>query len=137
RLGVAAGLTVASSLIVDPVGYVDLGTHTHRLVNRHINHLTRVCRFSANQRADGSDERLVASDMVSVPHLWCDRRRVVGPLLFRIIAAAHHLPTESEMHEVICLVVPPRATATERCEEHINQARIQSLQGAPVETEFL
>src|SRR5262249_53481482 len=56
RLGMASGLTVANSLIVDPIWYVDLSTHTHCLVNGHIDHLAHASRFPTNQRADGSDE---------------------------------------------------------------------------------
>ena len=132
----AAGLTITRGLVINPVGNINFRTHTHCLVNRHINHFPIAVCLASNQCPNYPNKGLIASNMVGVPHLRSDGRGVIRAIFFRIVAAAHHRPTKRQMHQIVGLIVPPRTTPTKRSHTGINQSRIQLLERIPVQPQF-
>ena len=55
-------------------------------------------RCAVDQRGDDPGRQLLAGDVIGVPDLRRDRRRVVFEVRVRVVAAIHHDPAEREMN---------------------------------------
>src|SRR5262249_30917364 len=73
-----------------PVHQVLLGVFRNRLVDRERNILPLAAAFAVDQCGDDAGRHLLAGDVVGVPDLRRDRRRVVFEIGVGVVAAIHH-----------------------------------------------
>ena len=73
-----------------PIHDVLLGVLRHRLVDRHRDVLPLAAALAMDQRGDDPGRQLLAGDVIGVPDLRRDRRRVVFEVRVGIVAAIHH-----------------------------------------------
>ena len=76
--------------------------------------LALAAAFAVDQRGDDAGRQLLAGDVIGVPDLRRDRRRVVFEVGVGVVAAIHHDAAEREMDEVGALEVRPRPVIAER-----------------------
>ena len=117
---------------------VDLGGFRYRLVDGTGQALAFPCPPAIEQRSDDRYRELFPGDVVGVPHLGGDWRQIVPAVRGRIVAAVHHDAAESEVHQVRCLEVRPRAVVTKgRHPRHDEGGKLPqqclSVQTQPVE----
>ncbi len=112
----------------DPVHQVLLGVLRHRLVDRDRHVLALATALAMDQRGDDPGRHLLAGDVIGVPDLRRDRRRVVFEIGVGVVAAIHHRPAQGEVDEVRALEVLPRPVIAER-----RHARGDELREARVE----
>ena len=81
-----------------------------------------------NQRPNRVDADHLPRDLVRLPHLRSNRRRVIRAVWLRVIAAVHHRPTQRQMHEVGAAIIGPRPVVAERSHPRDDQIRRASAQ---------
>ena len=111
---VAAGLAVEAGGAVDPIHQVEFGILRDRVVDGAMQRLHAPVPLAVDQGRDDIHADLLAGDMVRMPHLRRDRRRIVGPVRLGVVAAVHHRPAQRQMDQVRAAVVGPRPIVAER-----------------------
>ncbi len=117
----------------DPVRQVDLGIHADRLVDAEGQRLPLACPQPVRERAEQRDHAHLAGNVVGLPHLRRDGRRVVAARRIGVVATVHHDAAQRQMNEIAALEVGPRAGIAERADPQTDQPWIGRTQ--PVEGE--
>jgi hypothetical protein len=133
--GVAAGQAPQRHPPHHPVHDVLFRVLRHRLVDRHRQILPFAAALAVNQGGDDAGRHLFAGDVVGVPDLRRDRRRVVFELRVGVVAAIHHDAAKRQMNEIGALELGPRAVVAERRHARRNQRRKARVEGGAVEAE--
>ena len=120
-----------------PVHDVLLGVLRHRLVDRHRDVLPFAAALAVDQRGDDAGRQLLAGDVIGVPDLRRDRRRVVFEVRVGVVAAIHHHPAEREMDQVGALEVGPRPVIAERRHPRGHQRREACVERGAIEAQRL
>ena len=107
----------------DPIHDVLLGVLRYRLVDRHRDILPLAAALAMDQRGDDAGRQLLAGDVIGMPDLRRDRRRVVFEVGVGIVAAIHHDPAECQMDQVGALQVLPRPVIAKRGHPRGHQRR--------------
>ena len=97
-----------------PVHDVQFGVFRHRLMDRHRNVLAEPGAVAVDQRGDDAGGELLARDVIRVPDLRRDRRRVVFQVRIGIVTAIHHDPAQREMDQIGAVEILPRPVVAER-----------------------
>ncbi len=118
---VAAGLAHHQRAPHDPRHEIDLGGFRHRLVHRARDELAFARAEAIEQRSDEREGKLLAGDVIRVPHLRRDRRQVVLAARIGVVAAIHHDAAEREMNQVRRLEIRPRTVIAERRHARMDQ----------------
>ena len=111
---VPAGLPVEAGGAVDPVHQVQFGVLRYRVVHGAVERLHPPVPLAVDQRRDDIHADLFARDVVRVPHLRRDRRRVVPAVRLGVVAAVHHRPAQREMGQIRAAITGPRPIVAER-----------------------
>jgi len=106
-------------------------------VNRERDILPLAAAFAVDQRGDDAGRHLLAGDVVSVPDLRRDRRRVVFEIGVRVVAAIHHRPAQRQVDEVGALEVLPRPVIAKRRNPRGDELRKARVQRRMVERQHL
>ena len=134
---VPAGLPVERDRPHHPAHQVELGALGHRLVHCTGEVLSLAGRASLHERGRDHHRQLLARDVKGLPHLRCDRRKVVLSVRLRVVAAVHHRPAERQMHEIRALPFTPGPRVAERGHPRRDQCRMVSPQRLePLEAVF-
>ena len=120
-----------------PVHDVEFGVLRHRLVHRHRHVLPLPAAMAVDQRGDDAGGKLLAGDVIGVPDLRRDRRRVVFQVGIGIVAAVHHDPAEREMDQVGALEILPRPVVAERRHARRHQRRKARAQRGAIQPQRL
>ena len=120
-----------------PVHDVELGVLRHRLVHRHRHVLPLPAAMAVDQRRDDAGGKLLAGDVVGVPDLRRDRRRVVFQIRIGIVAAVHHDPAKREVDQVGALEILPRPIVAERRHARRHQRRKARAQRGAIQSQCL
>ncbi len=107
----------------DPIHDVLLGVLRHRLVDRDRHILPLAALLAVDQRGDDPGRQLLAGDVIGMPDLGRDRRRVVVEVGVGIVAAIHHDPAERQVDQVRTLEILPRPVIAERRHPRGHQCR--------------
>ena len=134
---VAAGQAPERHAAHDPVHDVELRVLGDRLVHRDRHVLALAVAMAGDQGGDDAGGELLAGDVVGVPDLRRDRRRVVFPARRRIVAAVHHHPAEREMDQVRPLEIRPRPIVAKRGDAGGDQFRETGVERRAIEAEHL
>ena len=132
---VAAGQAPQRHAPHDPVHDVEFGVLRHRLMHRDRNVLALAVAVAGDQGGDDAGGELLAGDVVGVPDLRRDRRRVVFQVRIGIVAAIHHDAAQREMDQVGALEVRPWPVIAERRHPGGDQFGKARVQRGAVETE--
>ena len=124
----AASLPVEPSSPVDPAHQVKLSILRYCIMHSAMQRLHSPRPLPINQRPNRVDADHLPRDLVRLPHLRSNRRRVIRAVWLRVIAAVHHRPTQRQMHEVGAAIVSPRPVVAERSQPGDNQIRRASAQ---------
>ncbi len=76
-----------------------------------------------DQCPDDPGRQLLAGNVIGVPDLRRDRRRVVFEVGVRVVAAIHHHAAQRQMNEVRAFEILPRPVVAERCHPRSHQQR--------------
>ena len=120
-----------------PVHDVLLGVLRHRLVDRHRDILTFAAALAMDQRGDDPGSQLLAGDVISMPDLRRDRRRIVFEVWVGVVTAIHHDAAEREVDQVGAFEVHPRPVIPERRHPCGHQLREADVEGGAIETQRL
>jgi hypothetical protein len=121
----------------DPVHQILLGVLRHRLVDRQRDVLPLAAALAVNESGDDAGRHLLAGNVIGVPDLRCDRRRVVFEIGVGVVAAIHHRPAEREMDQVRALEILPRPVIAKRRHARRHQCRKLRVERRVVEAERL
>ena len=116
-----------------PVHDVELGVLRHRLVHRHRHVLPLAGAMAMDQRRDDAGGKLLAGDVIGVPDLRRDRRRVVFQVRIGIVAAVHHDPAQRQMDQIGALEILPRPVIAERRHARGHQRREARVQRGAIQ----
>ena len=138
----AAGLAVEASPPVDPTHQVELSVLGHRIMHGAMQRLHPPRPLPVNQRPNRVDADHLPCDVVGLPDLRSNRRRVIGAVGLRVVATVHHRPAQGQMHQIGAAIVGPRAVVAKRRharDDQIRRAaverRVVSSQAAPARRE--
>ena len=115
-----------------PVRQVALGIHADRLVDAEGQLLPLACPQPVRESAEQRDHAHLAGDVVGMPHLRRDGRRIVAAGRIGVVTAVHHDAAQRQMNEIAAFEIGPRAGIPERADPQIDQSRIgrsQSFEG--------
>ncbi len=135
--GVAAGQPPQRHPPADPVHQILLGVFRYRLVDRERDVLPLAAALAVDQRGDDPGCQLLAGDVIGVPDLRRDRRRVVFEIRIGIVAAIHHRPAQGEVDQVRALEVLPRPVVAKRRHPRGDELRETRVERCVVEPEHL
>ncbi len=94
-------------------------------------------RLAVDQRGDDAGRQLLAGDVIGVPDLRRDRRRVVFEVGVGVVAAIHHHAAEREMDEVGALEIRPRSVIAKRRHPRGHQRGKSRVDRGTIEAERL
>ena len=120
-----------------PVHDVELGVLRHRLVHRDRHVLPLAAAMAMDQCGDDAGRELLAGDVIGVPDLRRDRRRVVFQIGIGIVAAVHHDPAERKVDQIGALEILPRPVIAERRHARGHQRRETCVQRGAVQSQRL
>ena len=104
-------------------------------MHRDRNVLALAGAMTGDQGGDDAGGKLLAGDMVGVPDLRRDRRRVVLQIRIGIVTAIHHHPAKRQVDQVGGLEVRPRPVVAERRHAGSDQLRKPGVQRSPIQPE--
>ncbi len=133
--GVTAGHAPQRNPPTHPVHQILLRVFRRRLMDGERQILPLAGAGAVDQRGDDAGRELLAGDVVGVPDLRRDRRRVVFEIRVRVVAAIHHHAAEREMNQVRCLEIGPGPVVAKRCHARRHQLREACIERGAVEAE--
>jgi hypothetical protein len=86
--------------------------------------LPLACPQPVRESAEQRDYAHLAGNVVGMPHLRRDGRRVVAARRIRVVTAVHHDAAQRQMNEIAAFEIGPRADIPERADPQIDQSRI-------------